>query len=109
MLQWIGLVWAPLWLVSIRPTAVALGRLAAFDHSELCKACRCLRMENWRREREWRYVFGAAGPLLMVAAAATIWWAAPILPVVRRLARLPDSPSCAGPPCAAHQPTKGAA
>lgn len=103
-LQWVGLVWGSLTALGIRPALQSRERLIGRDPARMCRVCRTLRREHWHREREWRYEWGnAAGPPLMVLASATVRWTAPLLPALRRLARLPALPQCAGPACAAHR------
>lgn len=103
VIQWIGLVWGPLTLLGIRPAMVSRALLAERDPSRMCRGCRARQRAYWRREREYRDVYGSAGPPLMILATATLWWTAPLLPTLRRYARLSPLPQCAGPSCAAHK------
>lgn len=102
-LQWIGLVWAPLTLWGIAPALRTRARIAEIGYLRTCRGCQARRDAYWQTERAWRYWYGVAGLPLMILAAATVWWAAPFLPALRRLAGLPDLPQCAGPSCAAHK------
>lgn len=103
-LQWVGLVWGTLTTLGIRPALQSWERLTERDPARMCRTCRELRREQWHREREWRHEWGnAAGPPLMILATATVTWTAPLLPALRRLARLPNLPQCAGSSCAAHK------
>ncbi|MEV0386906.1 hypothetical protein [Nonomuraea sp. NPDC050643] len=103
IIQWIGLVWGPLTLLGIRPALVSKVLIAERDPGEMCASCRARHRAYRRREQEYFDVYGLAGPPLMILAAAALWWTAPLLPALRRLARLPSLPQCAGPSCAAHK------
>ncbi|NBE94112.1 hypothetical protein FE391_29450 [Nonomuraea sp. KC401] len=103
LIQWIGLVWGPMTLLGIRPTLISRALLAEGDPSRMCRGCRARQRAYRHREREYRDTYGPAGPPLMILAAAALWWTAPILPILLRLARLSSLPQCAGPSCAAHK------
>ena len=99
--QWVGLLWGTLTALCVPLAAADRARLAAHRPKLMCQGCANAQMQLWRREREYRRAFGPAGPPVMILAAAALWWVTPAIPALRRLARLPDLPRCAGPPCPA--------
>ncbi|GLW06244.1 hypothetical protein Misp01_13740 [Microtetraspora sp. NBRC 13810] len=96
----LALIWVTGMALSVVPTLEAIARLTEGDPVRMCDGCRARRRSQLRSAREWA-VLGRAGTQLMVMAAASLWWVAPFIPVLRRLGSLahqPDAPA----PCAAH-------
>lgn len=98
----VAMLWVTGTALSVLPTLEARARLTRRDPAQMCTGCRARRRAQERSEREWRKVAGCAGTALMILAAATLWWAVPLLPTLRQLAGSQHHPRCVGRRCAAH-------
>jgi hypothetical protein len=98
----VAMLWVTGTALSVLPTLEARARLTRRDPAQMCGGCRARRQAQERSECEWRKVAGSAGTALMILAAATLWWAVPLLSALRQLAGSSHQTRCVGRRCAAH-------
>lgn len=102
VIRLLSVLWVTGTALSILPTWQAVARLTTRDPRRMCPGCRARRRAQQQVEREWYGIGGHAGMPFMILSAASLWWVAPVLPVVRQWAGLASMARCAGRGCAAH-------